>query len=143
MRGVRLLVVVLVFGAACGGASGDADRFCQLNSDLESFYSGPSFLPLEVREEAGRPKLLEALNSKVVIFEFDEVAAFGEIFDEFFDAAPDGIRSSVAELDAAIGPLIDAADEPTIELVQTAFGEGAASAGFEVEYWVTSNCPGG
>jgi hypothetical protein len=142
MRGIRWLVVVLILGAACGGASGDVSRFCELNSDLESFYPSPPFLPLDVREEAGRPKLLEAMNSKVVIFEFDEVAAFGEVFEEFAESAPDDIRSSVTALDAAIGPLIDAGNEPTVELVMTAFGEGAAIAGFDIEYWVEENCSG-
>lgn len=143
MRGVRLLVAVFLFGAACGGASGDADRFCELNSELESFHALASFHPLEAREEAGRPKLLEALRSRVVIFDLDEVAAFGATFDEFVDVAPDDIRSSVEILDEAIGPLTGAGSDQTSELFEAAFLEDAAiAAGFDIEYWVEENCSG-
>jgi hypothetical protein len=138
----RRLVAVLLLVAACG-SSGDAARFCDLNSELEGFYPGESFLPQETRLDAGRPKLLEALNRRAVVFDFDAVASFGEIFDDFVDASPDDIRSAVTELDSAIGPFIDAGSDPTIELFEAAFrDEAAIAAGFDIEYWVEANCPG-
>lgn len=154
MRGSSLVarrgafLALLLVATACGGdASGDPERSCEINTELEQL--GPSqFPPEDVRRDVGEPRIAMALRVPLVLFEFEDVALFADGLEEWLDVAPAEIRPSIQTLSDLYTPLFVLADsaasgaEPgdLTASLERAFGDEAAAAGFAVEEWVDANC---
>jgi len=129
-RNVALGMVLLLVVAACGDDAAGAERFCELNAEIEQVGDFFELPPDEARVAAGEARDIIEEMVKVAPEEIspsiDLMAAYFVPILDLFEAADfDNTRVNEAEIDAAF---------------DAAFTDETDAASDALDAWVDTNC---